>query len=194
MKKKFFSVVIFIFVCLLFLTPVKAKAANMTNYIATDHSHGKSTITMLRKATLLSYRNRYLKSSAYKGKKYQIYYVRYTGNRAYYGLKNNKWILANNTRGIVYYKEGPNELELITDKKGRLVYQMQVIATKVSLVLKRNAYIYNNRGQLSEGTIVLLRKGLHLTGYSVHTIRGTKFYLTNMGWIKAANVQITKKK
>ena len=46
---------------------------------------------------------------------------------------------------------------------------------------------------LNKGTVKVIKKGRCVKAYSLHVLNGKKFYLTNYGWLKAANLTKTKK-
>lgn len=152
-----------------------------------------SYVVMNKKAYLVNSNNQKTKHLAQKKRGYRIYYVRYSGSKIYYGLKNKEWLLATNTRGTVWYKEDNfNTMVLTTNKKGQLSYQLYSPVNTKQVVLTRNSYVYNDQGLLDKGTVVTLKKGTKITVYQTRTINDTKFYISNQGWIKARNTMIPK--
>ena len=82
---------------------------------------------------------------------------------------------------------------ITTNKKGRVTYSSYTPVSATTLRVKHNAYVYNNRGMLNKGTVKVIKKGRCVKAYSLHVLNGKKFYLTNYGWLKAANLTKTKK-
>lgn len=152
----------------------------------------KSYVVLNKKTNFLTLQNKRTKSVARKGQGYRVYYLRF-GKQAYYGTKNKKWLPASATYGTVWYGPRSNQMILSTSKKGKLSYSIYDPAATVSLTVKHNSYVYNDRGMLNHGTIKVVKKGSRVKGYSLHKINGINFYLTNKGWLKAANLAKTKK-
>lgn len=137
------------------------------------------------------------KKIAKKNAFYKIYQIKTLNNHTYYKTNSDLWLLAKSTNGEVWYKQVSNTtMILTTDKKGNLSYSVYDPApTVTNLITKHNAYVYDNRGQLSRtkyGTITLVKKGTVLKGYSIKRVAGKKFYITNLGWIKYNNLEKVK--
>lgn len=157
-------------------------------------TYSKLSYIVLNKNThFVNDQNKKTKSLAKKGKGYRIFYVRYKGSKIFYGISKKKWLPASSTRGTVWYKEDNNNTMILsTNKKGTLSYQLHEAVNVVNLVLKRNSYVYDDQGLLERNKnngIIVLKKGKKLKGYSIRTVNGKKFYITNYGWIKFNNVQ-----
>lgn len=157
-------------------------------------TYSKLSYVILNKNTyFVNDQNKKTKSLAKKGKGYRIYYVRYSGSKIFYGISKKKWLPASSTRGTVWYKEDNNNTMILsTNKKGVLSYQLHEAVNVVNLILKRNSYVYDDQGLLERNKnngITVLKKGKKLKGYSIRTVNGKKFYITNYGWIKFNNVQ-----
>lgn len=166
-------------------TKTTKKAA--TNIITTFPNN--SYVVLNKNTNFVTLSNKKTKSVAKKGSGYRIYYARYSGSIIYYGTKTKKWLPSSSTRGTVWYKEDNNNMMILsTDKKGVLSYQLYNPVNAIALKTKRNSYVYNDQGQLNQGTVTVIKKGTKLTGYDQKTVNGIKFYITDQGWIKANNL------
>lgn len=196
MKKRWiFRLLLLLAVLMLPARTVSAKKASKTtipsSWIKTISK--KSYVITNKNTTFLTSKNRKTKTKAKKGKGYRIYYLRF-GKRIYYATKAKKWLPASATHGTVWYKSGNDTMVLTSNKKGRVSYTVYDPAQIIPLTVKHNAYVYNSHGLLNKGTVKLIRKGTRVKGYSRRKVRGTTFYITNKGWLKAANLTKTKKR
>ena len=170
------------------------QAKNDQKSIKSLATYSKLSYVVVNKNTnFINGQNKNTKSIAKKGKGYRIYYVRYSGSKIFYGVSKNKWLPASVTHGTVWYKEDNNNTMILsTNKKGQLSYQLYEAVNIIDLILKRNSYVYDDQGMLErnkDNSIIVLKKGKKLKGYSVRNVNGKKFYITNHGWIKFNNVE-----
>ncbi|WP_251716657.1 hypothetical protein [Lactobacillus agrestimuris] len=180
----------------------KDKSKSKQEKVEKIKTYSKISYVVLNKNTnFVDSQNKKLKTVAKKSAGYHINYVRHSGSKIYYGVTSNKWIPATATHGTVWYEEsGSNTMILSTNKKGKLAYQIYESVNITPLVLKRNSYVYNEQGILDKtksGGITILKKGKKVSGYSVRNVAGTKYYITNYGWIKynnVAKIQVKKTK
>lgn len=188
--KKFFITLIFTLFLGSISTPVLAKTLSAG---ATKTDIQKSYVVLNRKTAFLNNQGKKTKKYAIKGRGYRIYYLKTKGKQIYYQTKNKLWLPAENTHGTVWYAENSsNTMIVTTNKKGQISYSLysSVQSTK-EVTLKRNSYVYTNQGLLKKdkhNAITLLKKGQKLKCYSYIYVHGTRYCVTNQGWVKAANV------
>lgn len=170
----------------------KSKSSQKINKSWIKTISKNSYVTLNRNTHFYSSKNHQLKNKAKKKAGFRIYYVRF-GKQIYYANKSKKWLRATDTHGSVRYRTGNNIMIITTNKKGRVTYSSYTPVSATTLRVKHNAYVYNNRGMLNKGTVKVIKKGQRVKAYSLHVLNGKKFYLTNYGWLKAANLTKTKK-
>lgn len=188
MKKVKIGLLTILILIAISVVPVNAQTA----YIRTNIK--KSLVVAKCKQNYLNNKNKKSKKIVKRGQKIKIAYLRY-GKQVYLANKNKQWLPSSKVYGKVVYQTSNNELmTLRISKKGRLSYSVSSSARTISLIVKHNAYVYNERGRLNKGTVVTIKKGTHVKGYSLHRIGKKIFYLTNKGYLKAANLIRNKKK
>lgn len=188
MKKVGASSLVIIILLITLIVPVEGK----TTYIETNSK--KSVVIANCKQNYLTNKNKKSKKVIKRGQKIRVYHLRY-GKQVYFANKKKQWLPSSKVHGKVVYQTANHEMmTLRISKKGRLSYAVSSAARTVSLIVKHNAYVYNDRGRLNKGTVVTIKKGSHVKGYSLHKIGAKKFYLTNKGYLKAANLTKAKKK
>lgn len=188
--KKIFIALMFVLFIGVWSTPVLAKSLS-TGATKTDAQ--KSYVVLNKKTAFLNNQGKKTKKYTAKGRGYRIYSLKTLGKQIYYRTKSKLWLPAETTHGTVWYDENSsNTMIVTTNKKGQISYSLYSSAQSTKeVILKRNSYVYTNQGLLKKdkhNAITLLKKGQKLKCYSYIYVHGTRYCVTDQGWVKANNV------